>query len=80
MNITNTTFIKNTLDDIENDIKHVKTQIDNNVDIFTLSIALEQLQKKISLPLEITQNEIFMQEKSKYYRNLQKEKERKLSL
>lgn len=80
MNITNSTFIKNTLDDIENDIKHVKTQIDNNVDIFTLSIALEQLQKKISLPLEITQNEIFMQEKSKYYRNLQKEKERKLSL
>lgn len=80
MNITNTTFIKNTLDDIENDIKHVKTQIDNNVDIFTLSIALEQLQKEISLPLEITQNEIFMQEKSKYYRNLQKEKERKLSL
>ncbi|MDY5264028.1 MAG: hypothetical protein SPH07_03175 [Eubacteriales bacterium] len=80
MNITNTTFIKNTLDDIENDIKHVKTQIDNNVDIFTLSIALEQLQKKISLPLEITQNEIFMQEKSKYYRNLQKEKERKFSL
>lgn len=79
MNITNTTFIKNTLDDIENDIKHVKTQIDNNVDIFTLSIALEQLQKKISLPLEITQNEIFMHEKSKYYRNLQKEKERKLS-
>lgn len=80
MNITNLTFIKNTLDDIENDIKHVKTQIDNNVDIFTLSIALDQLQKKISLPLEITQNEIFMQEKSKYYRNLQKEKERKLSL
>lgn len=80
MNITNSTFIKNTLDDIENEIKHIKTQIDNNVDIFTLSIALEQLQKKISLPLEITQNEIFMQEKSKYYRNLQKEKERKLSL
>lgn len=80
MNITNSTFIKNTLDDIETDIKHIKTQIDNNVDIFTLSIALEQLQKKISIPLEITQNEIFMQEKSKYYRNLQKEKERKLSL
>ena len=80
MNITNTTFIKNTLDDIENEIKHVKTQIDSNVDIFTLSIALEQLQKKISIPHAITQNEIFMQEKSKYYRNLQKEKERKLSL
>lgn len=80
MNITDATFIRNTLDDIETDIKHIKTQIDNNVDIFTLSIALEQLQKKISIPLAITQNEIFMQGKSKYYRNLQKEKERKLSL
>ncbi len=80
MNITNTNFIKKTLDDIENDIKHVKTQFDNNVDIFTLSIALEKLHKQLSIPLEIMQHEIYVEEKSNYYKKLQKEKERKLSL